>query len=566
MNCIEYWDNELIDVLGDNRREKLEFFINFIEYAEKVFRQNNDNESLEAAAILTDNIRYTMEKYVVDERPKEYIKQFMQVEQFLKILCKLVDPVAYKKIKNSNQMFRDLIIWEGDIKLNNDSLGLRRENINDCLNLQAPKKYWSVVYSARNKNAHWTTNANNQQAATILYSIIYVMVNSTWKYREKIISLMNNYTYTTVFDEKNYKKEIISAYEKSGGKKSFIPLNLSQYNNVNIFEDYDDELISELELMDQITKYKKNVRIIGGAGVGKSRFLQHLQYLDAHNENILPIYIELKDIEHEKVGLLELICRRLDVSEEQIANILSRNIHLYLDGVNELLYSGKIKRKICDSIEEFVKKYPNITLIITDRENTKVTIANDAEKYIICNMTKELMFQFIEKNSDLETNKYIKSLIEKCENLDEVIKTVSTPLMMLLLIRAVNSGTMKGEITTDNVIECYLEGLINREIDEKGDLDAEKIPYLLAYLVCLNNEAEQDGEEKCYIRGAIFEAFKIASEKCCFSVESLEILDLIVKMGIMYKNEQGYVFTVKEYEDYFFGFALKEGLLDYGWE
>lgn len=417
------------------------------------------------------------------------------------------------------------------------------------------------------EGAHQAQTLSNREMYERIAEFLADYVILTYKCRGVITCAVESEQYSQKIENirpimEAYQSKVIEEYEKKGGEKTFTILSLRKYlNNKDLFEDIEDSVIFEDKLYDEIRKESSVVRVVGGAGTGKSRFLEHISYLDAKKNGEFSVVIELGSWRYPQDTVISLLCGKLSCNTVTVKEILDESISIYLDGVNEILYPAKEKKQILNSIEEFHNDYPNVKLIITDRENSALSLFGDMRTYIMQKITYPIACDFVEKNCD-NNIAYITSELEHLFNDKNSINTVASPFMLLTMIKLVENGCLTGRISVKDIIPAYVNNKIQREIDEKGDTDAKKIPFLLATLSGTCTPLEE--EEHYYRRADVIAAFSECIKKFSFDIDAMNILDdVIVPMELLKKtSENFYYFEHKIYEDYFFSYALEEGIID----
>jgi hypothetical protein len=557
---IKFWEDELREVFGKDTKKKLDLFIEFLEMPKK---ENEHNPN-----IVCDEILNAMEKYAtIDMKPQTLLDGLLNTEQYLRILCSYVDNEKYLKMSHSNEFFSEMIKWVGDFQLKNDnSLGISCNNVEDSEKYEVPKKYWAVAYWARNKDAHDIIKVNSRWVVTIAFSILYVMISSTWKYKDMVRKIVDEQTIFELFNSNEYRRNIVKKYEGEQRQKTFVKMNSVAYHNQPISsgeEEVEDDVINVLNIMNGKDDDAHYLKLIGEAGIGKSRLMRHLEYLDAKEGKVLPIYVELHNLVDMATTPEKLIADSLGVDIDLCNRLLSSvETHIYLDGVNEMLCADKEKFYLCKRIDELSSNYPKAKILVSDRENSAVTVSNYIPAYLICKLNEDMRKQFIELNCSKELVPTVTQIVERNE---EMISAVSTPIMLILLIQMVEKGNfdMKAN-TAKEIYTCYVKGLIEREVSEKGETRAKKIEYFLSALAIAGEP--DHGELAYYEEAKVLREFKKCADTFGIAgVDMLELVELVTQMGFlkMEKGGDGYTFANKMLEDYFIEYALEKGMVDY---
>ena len=310
-------------------------------------------------------------------------------------------------------------------------------------------------------------------------------------------------------------------------------------------------------------RVKNNPLLIGDAGVGKTTTLEYIEYQDAinyENNKKIPVIISLITVE-ENEPIEKLIIRKLEMEENddniEIVNYLIEKgrLNIYLDGVNEISISDyNLKRDFLNELEKFVteEKNKNTKIIVTDRDNSEVSVLNNVDTFLIQGMTENDIDAFIEGNAIPEKAEEVKEAIKENKEFSEMIVN---PIMLKDLITIIECGKPIPE-DIEELSEVYLETIINREIDEKKDQLASYINGALTYMV-KQAITTKDGKEIDWTSNAPTSYFKVIDIFYDYAKENnidLEkfdaerLLSLIKKMGILKEVEfQKYAFSDEKF-------------------
>ena len=363
-------------------------------------------------------------------------------------------------------------------------------------------------------------------------------------------------------DIENYLKSIIERYESKINFK-YIPSSVRNINileNINTEDDNNDnDEISFLEINNNPDI--KKLKLIGYAGVGKTTTIEYIQYQDALNynkEHKIPVIINLITVEKD-TPIEYLIGSKLKLFKQQYNNndfntikeivefLIEKNkLNLYFDGVNEInIVSSYEKRNFLTNLEEFIKreKNKNLKIIVTDRDNSEVSILNDKNTYLIQGMTENDIHAFIDGNTKPEKVEEVKKVVFENKYFEN---NIIQPIMLKNLITIIECGEEVPE-NIEELSEVYLDAIIKRELQEKGEPMAAYIDEALTYMVEHNLKTE-NGEEIDRMSNApyynVIDTFYEFAEKKNIDIEAEELLNLVIKMGILKEVEfQKYAFT-----------------------
>lgn len=296
--------------------------------------------------------------------------------------------------------------------------------------------------------------------------------------------------------------------------------------------------------------------MIGEAGLGKSRLMKHLEYMDAKKNQRLPIYIELRDIIDRTTDIYSLIARRLKVNKSVAEEILKfMPVDLYLDGVNEMLCDDREKFEICRSIDSFVAENKLTYVLISDRENSEVTVSNRIPIFTLTKLNSQMANKFIDFNCSEKHMISVKNVLASFEKTQLI-----TPIMLILLIQMIEQGEYNEKINSEEEFyKHYIQGLIRREVEEKGEFRARKIEYMLAYLASIDMDVDSDVH--AYKEATVLSTFKACADTYGIASDMIEMLELVTQMGLLKRLEKDiYIFASGPIEDYFVSYAIEKGI------
>lgn len=181
--------------------------------------------------------------------------------------------------------------------------------------------------------------------------------------------------------------------------------------------------------------------IQGTAGQGKSVFLRYLCLRDLDYSGRIPIFIELRKIDHH-VNLMTLIQSQLKIlglEDEFVDSAIdimfkSGSIRLYLDGLDEIKREHALETK--DRINSLINKHPKLQIALTSRPGALSQNLIDMphmQQYEIAPLTERDHSGFFTKiGTPKETKERLIASIEKSNA--QIKNLLSTPLMLTLLV------------------------------------------------------------------------------------------------------------------------------------
>lgn len=558
-NTKTFLEDELKATITSNLKKKIEMFDKYL----CISKDGTDYDNLD------DTISNALNNWADGESSKEVLNHLKITEEYLKSLVNLFNPADYERIMSEASSFRELIIFLGMTKLKrtgNLDLILYESEIERGMTLEEKYKndsnqyHWAVGYTFRNEYSHTHKKYGYKETINYIYSVLYVLLETTWKYGPKIERM---YTDKLIFDGINkngYFNKVTEVYEKKNLQNTFVVMSIINEDSkktelVNKVDEEDEEnvektnLIPSLDIMKVADHHKNYRKLIGEAGLGKSRLMRYLQYKDAKEREMFPVYVELKELSDLQLTTKELIAIKAGLNEEACDLLMQiGGMSLYLDGINEILCSDNDKRIICGQISDLAKEYPKTKILVTDRENSYITVKG-IPTYLLVKLDETLVHEFISKNArDEETKEKIYKILGEEKYLYDIVKT---PFMLEAFISLVENNEYTSDITNESKLSGkFVECLIRRESEEKLEGRASKIKFLLAHLFIKNGKC--DDKISVFTENQILFQFKRCMEFYSFQVDSVEILELIVQMGILVKSQdEKYSFANEFYKDHF---------------
>ena len=187
------------------------------------------------------------------------------------------------------------------------------------------------------------------------------------------------------------------------------------------------------------------VTVIGDAGSGKSTLVKHLFLRTISEREIIPIFIELRNLSNEK-GSIEAHVKEkiIDSSISENHKILDRMLAngkflFFLDGYDEV--TGDSKKSVVESLNNFVEKYSKNKYLLTTRPYSDIDLLPLFHNYRIEQLEKDDIDKFIEKQLREEpelAEKIKKSIKEaKARYINSFLKN---PLLLSLYILTYQSN------------------------------------------------------------------------------------------------------------------------------
>jgi len=357
---------------------------------------------------------------------------------------------------------------------------------------------------------------------------------------------------------KNYLKKLVERFGKS--KNFFIRDNPRPL--YDFFESIDisfgDTTIEKAGIND-ITSISTKSLITGTGGAGKSILLKHF-LLDSLKEKYkVPIFLELRNYETEKLNLLSIVIEsfegfNLEFEEEYLEKALEKGHFVFLiDGLDEIIEEDRIK--IIAEIEELSNKFNECAFIITSRPDSLLEKLQNFHHFNTNPLTLNQAISLLEK---LPADKEIKTkfIIDLKNNLFEKHKSfLSNPLLLsIMLLTYGQSGDIPNKLSIfyNQAYEALyqrhdiLKGAYKRKIS--SELDIVSFEKILAAFCMVTYYDRRFTFSKVEALKDIERAKNLTG----FNVNAQNILDdLLLSVCILVKDGMFFTFTHRSFQEYF---------------
>lgn len=361
----------------------------------------------------------------------------------------------------------------------------------------------------------------------------------------------------------DYIKNIISSYEKNmknGFKFISVKWSKKAENILDPGTDHGSDV--SMNTIKNSLGSEKHLMLLGEAGCGKTTSIEYLEYMDAkewknNSMNPLPVMIRLSDATDLYFSIEDQICAMLDIPVNYCQKLLSQgSISLYLDGVNEMIASNEVKKKVVIQIEKMLAQYPNTYMVITDRENVEVKISTRVPTFYLRQMDKDDITSYISQKADSNsqlTSAIVSYAVKMIEN-----GVAFTPIVLNFLFDYAKTNNHMPETSTD-FFKAYIKSLFRRENEEKKDINAApgRLDSLLMYLAIHMPEEGMANVEVLRI---------FAKCKQILGLEELDTrvcLNLALQLGVLEENDERITFANDDFQGCFLADALDKGMVDW---
>lgn len=177
--------------------------------------------------------------------------------------------------------------------------------------------------------------------------------------------------------------------------------------------------------------------IMGSAGCGKSMMMRHLLLNSVLNQNIVPVFIELRQFNSTEDDLLGLInhvlsSNKFNLGNDYLKKALEHGHFLFLlDGYDEVVSSRRIQIGKC--INEFCRQYGENMVVVSSRPDAELDGWQQFTSMKIEDLSFEQAYKLVQKVPyDEEMRKKflndLKSLFEKHKSF------LSNPLLLSIML------------------------------------------------------------------------------------------------------------------------------------
>lgn len=367
-----------------------------------------------------------------------------------------------------------------------------------------------------------------------------------------------------------FQKYMTNSIEKYGKVKTILyrtePKPLYDFFECpNLRKNWDELFLGDS--IDNLLDISQFIIIQGNGGVGKSTFLKHLFMDESVKQDMIPIFVELKDLNaiDDDYEISDFLFRKLyDLGEftnkQNMQYALQTGAFVFLlDGYDEILSSKQ--DTFFRKLDSFCDRYSDNHFIISSRPYSEFVEFQRFTVLTLCELTKEQALSLIRRiDFDPEIKeRFITALDEKLYDQHESF--ASNPLLLSIML-----------LTFDNYAEVpeklhlfyanAFETLYSKH-------DATKAGYRRE----LRSALSFDNFKKvfsyfCFItyrqRKTIFTHEEMLSvlKKISNSIVRFEpedfIFDLVNAICLMHKDGLDYAFTHRSFQEYFSAIFLKE--------
>lgn len=306
--------------------------------------------------------------------------------------------------------------------------------------------------------------------------------------------------------------------------------------------------------------------IQGTGGIGKSTFLKHLFIDTISKSDLIPVFIELKDLNslEKEYDIHDFIFNQLyilgsTINKDYLNYALNSGCFLFLlDGYDEIATDKK--DIFFSKFDDFCDKYSENHFIISSRPYSEFIEFQRFSIFKLCDLNKNQAMSLIEKiQFDAEIKKrFLKALDKKLYIKHKSF--ASNPLLLnIMLLTFDNYAEIpeKLHLFYSNAFETLYSKHDATKAGYKRELKSglsydlfKKVFSDFCFSTYYKNKFELSYDE-------MIDVLKIIAKKIDFQPEKF-IFDLINSICVIYKDGLNYKFTHRSFQEYFTAVFLKE--------
>lgn len=319
--------------------------------------------------------------------------------------------------------------------------------------------------------------------------------------------------------------------------------------------------------IDNILDISRFIIIRGTGGIGKSTFLKHLFLNEVTKKDLIPLFIELKDIEvnSDEFQISDLVLQRLDslganIDKEYLDYALESGCFLFLfDGYDEM--SADKKDLFFKKLDYFCDQYSKNYFIITSRPCSDFVEFQRFTLLDVSPFSKEQAISLIKKlefDSDIK-ERFITKLDQ--ELYDSHTSFASNPLLLNIMLLTFDNYAeipQKLHVFYSNAFETMYsrhdatKAGYRREMRSKLSYDAfKKVFSYFCFATYFQGKSEFTYQELLDVLSRVV-GLNIQFNKRDY------IFDLENSLCVLLKDGLKYTFTHRSFQEYFSAVFLKE--------
>lgn len=365
-------------------------------------------------------------------------------------------------------------------------------------------------------------------------------------------------------------KYLKNTYQKYSKIKTILyktePQFIYDFFEVPYLKKGSDEVI-KAESVNNITDISNFIIIQGIGGIGKSTLMKHFFIDELSNKDLIPVYIELKDVNdlNDEYSLSDLFYEKLNnlgssLSKEYFTYALRSGCFLFLvDGYDEIL--SEKRNGFFKKFDAFCDSYSQNYFIVSSRPYSEFIELQRFTVLSTCPFEKKQALSLINKlNYDIDIKKRFMIALDQ-ELYEKHESFASNPLLLSIMLLTFDNYAeipSKLHLFYANAFETLFEkhdatkAGFRREL--RSGLSFDEFKKVFSYF-CVITYVQGKIE---FSRDELIDTFrKISIKDISIDIESY-IYDLINSLCVLYRDGIYYRFTHRSFQEYFTAFFLKE--------
>ena len=481
------------------------------------------------------------------EEKRNLFNNVLYIEEILKSLYEIVDHKGYKQMGEDDvkleKLYKEVFNLVPKKMTNGEKFSIHKALIDsdsESLEKDYPNNPFICefirLYNFRNKVGHGSRRlaCNKNELNSAVEDTCVVLLYLCGKYG----SILHEKACFERFRRElkpDWIEKCCSAHEEEVEKIGYVDIRLEPGTRISEFPD-----------SETLKKYRY-FKLVGVAGKGKTTALKHINYLllkkFKENNDVIPVFFELKNLFSVEKCLLHIIEECFDISNDAASSLMeSEKLIFLLDGYDEI--NNDIRRDFANALEKFVQDHKSVKIIMTDRSETNTVLADKFTLLRFCPIGEEDKKTYFEKNC--KDKEILNLLLKVPENDSRLSDRLNTPLKLEHFVEIVKQD--KKIPSKNDFLTKHLEKLFERERREKKNIDPDVMKEYLKKISSLSGASNKPFKKK-----QAYSTIKEVNDEYGYKgYDTIQTLELAVSMGILEQvGEESCKFSDPDYLKYY---------------
>ena len=365
--------------------------------------------------------------------------------------------------------------------------------------------------------------------------------------------------------EEEYRQRIIDVNVKR--------IELGEDGDSKSSDDADETVVEQVNPVRFIgDPLKQLLLFVGDAGTGKSimvtRLVKHCvnewREASADNKHLLPIRINLRNFNVQTMPNLKAEVGRAvtgfyvnnvekqNVVDECVVDLLQKgNAIVFFDGLDEM----KESNEFLDQLPSLIRDYP-CQYVITSRHQgmeERLEHLKGFEVYAMCPLSDFLIREQLRYTLDVNNHASHIDIESSIESSNALHQMATNPFQLMLIVKMlIERGSSVGSLNLRNRGGLFFEfvaTMTSRERSKNKDFDPEGMVRVLSFIAeMMDMPGYSAGLKWIDLRNGFERQTDIFGGR---SGQLKEYVEHAISIGMMDKDDQGYFFTHKSWQEYF---------------